>query len=381
MVEVRFENITKIFDTPSGEETAVDDLNFTIRDGEFFSLVGPSGCGKTTTLRMVAGLETPSSGDIYFDDSKVTDLSPQQRDISMVFQDITLFPHMTTYKNIGYGLRVQKDSGDRDEKIRNIAEMLDISELLDKNPTQLSGGQRQRVSLGRALVREPNIILFDEPLSDLDAKLKRELRVEIQRMHQKFETTMMYVTHDQEEAMTMSDRIALMRSGQVEQFSDPVTLFNSPQSEFVGKFIGEPTMNVLDARLSANGMLHVSEQNDVVPIDLSERLERMDLTRPNDGEVKLGFRPSHIRLKDADAQGFLNSSLEMVEPIGTEYIIYLRDDDGNEIIAVNDDIPSQNVGTRVKIEVPEKLYLFDPRNGDLLLEHGTEQKISTPENL
>jgi multiple sugar transport system ATP-binding protein len=364
MVEVRIEELNKTFSTPSGPEVAVDDIDLQINHGEFFTLVGPSGCGKTTTLRCIAGLETPTSGSIYFDDADVTDLSPQQRDIAMVFQSVTLFPHMTNYENIGYGLQVRGETDEYDEKIRNVAEILEISEVLDKKPGQLSGGQQQRVSLGRALVRDPNLVLFDEPLSDLDAKLKADLRVRIQRLHKEFNTTMIYVTHDQEEAMTMSDRIAVLNDGHIEQVSEPEELYQSPTNEFVGSFIGQPAMNILEATVR-NGTVVADEGRPLQHLTLEDTGHGL----PDGSSVRLGFRPYQVDITDDVERGFYTASLDVWEPVGEGYIVYLIDDHDNELKVVTDDIPTSKQGVRIGLVDPETVYLFDPETGEKIYEH------------
>lgn len=361
MVDINIEGLTRVFDTPSGPEVAVDDIDLSIEHGEFFTFVGPSGCGKTTTLRMIAGLETPTSGEIYFDDEVVTDLPPQQRDLAMVFQTVTLYSHMTIYDNIGYGLRVRGEMEDYDEKIREIAEVLQISELLDKKPNQLSGGQQQRVSLGRALVRDPNAILLDEPLSDLDAKLKATLRVVIQRIHEQFDTTIIYVTHDQLEAMTMSDRIALMNDGRPEQVADPETIHDNPANEFVAKFIGQPSMNVLDARVTDGLLTTESGDADGRGIDVRERLEAagIDTTR----DVRFGFRPGDADVSESLDECFMTTEVDVWETIGSEYVVYLIDENDTELVVLTDDAPDQDV---LGIEPPRRIYLFDPETGETL---------------
>lgn len=364
MVEVRVEDLNRTFSTPSGPEVAVDDIDLSIDYGEFFTLVGPSGCGKTTTLRCIAGLETPTSGQIYFDNADVTDLSPQQRDIAMVFQSVTLFPHMTNYENIGYGLKVRDETEDYDDKIREIAEILEISDTLDKKPGQLSGGQQQRVSLGRALVRDPNLVLFDEPLSDLDAKLKADLRVRIQRLHKEFNTTMIYVTHNQEEAMTMSDRIAVLNDGHIEQVSEPEVLYQSPTNEFVGSFIGQPAMNTIDATVR-DGKIVADEDRPLAHLPL----EATDRGLSDGAAIRLGFRPQQVDITDDIERGFYTASLDVWEPVGEGYIVYLIDEHDSELKVVADDIPTSEQGARIGLVDPETVYLFDPETGEKIYEH------------
>lgn len=363
MVEVRLEDLRKTFRTISGTTVAVEGTNLTIEDGEFFTFVGPSGCGKTTTLRMIAGLETPTSGSIYFDDVEVTELTPQDRDIAMVFQDITLYPNMSVQENIGYGLKVRGETENYDEKIEDIAELLGIKELLDNKPGQLSGGQQQRVSLGRALVRDPNLILFDEPLSDLDAKLKNDLRVRIQRLHEQFGTTMIYVTHDQEEAITMSDRIAVMRDGKLAQVSTPEELFDSPASDFVGNFIGQPSMNFFrGARLDGNVIEFDSERKRQIVVD-----DGVVPDYAQGKEVDLGIRPQHISICDA-GDGLFTAAVDVIEMIGTEHVVYLLDEDEEQLRVLVDDDPGFERGDEVGLTTPDKLYVFDGETGDRIVE-------------
>src|SRR5271163_5236405 len=250
MAEVVLQNLNKNFD----EVYAVKDVNLSIRDKEFMVLVGPSGCGKTTTLRMVAGLETISSGRILIDEKIVNELAPMDRDIAMVFQNYALYPHMSVYDNMAFGLKMRKfEKPEIDQRVRDAADILGIGELLKRKPRQLSGGQRQRVALGRAIVRHPRVFLFDEPLSNLDAKLRMQMRVELKKLHERLGTTAIYVTHDQVEAMTLGDRVVVMRDGRVQQVGDPLELYNEPANRFVAGFIGSPAMNFADVHIAAEG--------------------------------------------------------------------------------------------------------------------------------
>src|SRR5246500_4647331 len=250
MAQVALRNIVKTFDrTP-----AVQGINLDIADREFIVLVGPSGCGKSTTLRMIAGLEEATSGEIYIGDQLVNDVPPKDRDIAMVFQNYALYPHMTVFENMSFGLRLKKfPKAEIKERVQGAARILDITELLDRRPKQLSGGQRQRVAMGRAIVRNPKVFLFDEPLSNLDAKLRVQMRTEIKRVHQKVKTTTVYVTHDQVEAMTLADRVVVMNGGRIEQIGTPQELYHNPKTRFVAGFIGSPAMNFMPARLESNG--------------------------------------------------------------------------------------------------------------------------------
>lgn len=362
MVDVTLEGLTKEFDTPSGTEIAVNNVDLEIDHGDFFTFVGPSGCGKTTTLRMIAGLETPTSGKILYDGEDVTGLPPQQRDIAMVFQNVALYPHMTNYDNIGYGLKVRDEMEDYDEKIREVAELLEITSILDKKPGQLSGGQKQRVGLGRSIIRDPNVILLDEPMSDLDAKLKAALRVEIQRVHQSIDTTMIYVTHDQSEAMTMSSEIGVMNDGELAQVGTPEEIFNSPNSEFVAQFIGQPEMNVMDASLS-NGQL-AFEGGNVVSIGDNAADEIGALVSPGENELRIGFRPRQGVLTDDPDGGLFPLEVDVWEPIGTEYIVHLRDENGDKLQVVTSDITSVESGQKLWMKELVVCHVFDPVSGE-----------------
>ena len=361
MVSIELENLTKTFESAEGTIVAVDDLELTIDDGEFFTLVGPSGCGKTTTLRMMAGLENPSKGRILFDGEDVTNLAPQSRDIAMVFQNVALFPHMTCKQNIGYGLKVRGETERMDERIQETAELLSIADQLDKHPDQLSGGQQQRVALGRAIIRNPGAILFDEPMSDLDAKLKAELRVVVQELQQEYETTMVYVTHDQKEAMTMSDRIGVMNSGRFEQVGTPEAIYNNPANEFVGRFIGEPSMNIVKGIIQ-DGAIKLEEDPGAAPLTADASAVDDIAQGVMDGTVQVGFRPAHAKIKSGATDALLETTFLLSEPNGEEYIIYL-DRDGQKITVISESKPSFEEGETVGIEGLEKYYIFDARSG------------------
>ncbi|WP_440771550.1 ABC transporter ATP-binding protein [Natronorubrum sp. DTA28] len=296
MVEINIQNLTKKF----GSLVAVDDFNLTIEDGEFITLVGPSGCGKTTTLRCVAGLESATSGQIMFGDHDVTDLPVQQRGIALLFQDIALYPHMTVRENMAYPLKLEGMSKEqRHERVRESAEMLQIVDQLDKHPSSLSGGQQQRVALGRSIVREPAMFLFDEPMSDLDAKLKHELRPLFAEVTDKVGCPTMYVTHDQEEAMTMSDQIAVMNNGELEQVGPPEEVYDEPQTSFVGEFIGRPNMEFFDAGVNReNGTIDLSIGDDVHQITTTDALAQY-----SGGNVRIGIRPQDITVVEDPNDG------------------------------------------------------------------------------
>ena len=249
MTDIKVDTLRKEFSSDNGKIVAVDDVSFTVEDGEFVCIVGPSGCGKTTLLRCIAGLERPTSGSITLDNDEITDVPPQNRNLAFVFQDITLYPHMKVWENISYPLKLDRvNSEKRYERAQEVADTIQIGELLDKYPGELSGGQQQRVAIGRSIIRSPRAYLLDEPMSDLDAKLKKEMRVELQRIQQQVGGTMVYVTHDQEEAMTLSDRMLVMDDGEIQQFGSPQTVYHEPNNMFVAQFIGSPEINLLPAR-------------------------------------------------------------------------------------------------------------------------------------
>ena len=294
MAEVILKNVRKVYDK---DVVAVDDANIEIKDKEFVVLVGPSGCGKSTTLRMIAGLEEISGGDIYIDGTLVNDIPPKDRDIAMVFQNYALYPHMTVYQNMAFGLKLRKYPKDEiDARVQEAADILGIQDLLERKPKALSGGQRQRVAVGRAIVRKPKVFLFDEPLSNLDAKLRVQMRAEISKLHTRLEATMIYVTHDQTEAMTMGDRIVVMKDGRVQQIDAPLSLYNETVNQFVAGFIGSPSMNFISGKLAANGEGLVFDEGNIkiaLPASYNDQLGDH-----KDQEVVMGIRPEDIHDPD-----------------------------------------------------------------------------------
>lgn len=316
MAQVRLEKIRKEFRSRGELAVAVDDLELDIEDGEFVSLVGPSGCGKTTTLRILAGLESPTSGRLYFDGIDATNVPAQRRDISMVFQSYAIFPHMTVAQNVGYGLRVARVGRSRREaEVRRAAELVGIADLLGRYPKELSGGQRQRVALARALARTPGLILMDEPLSNLDAKLREETRAELKLLHRRLGNTVVYVTHDQLEAVTLSDRMAVMNHGQVQQFDTPAAIFAEPANQFVAGFIGSPSMNLVRGRVDEGG---TAVQVAGEALALPGRL----LGQQAGAQVIVGVRPQHARLEAAEQPG-TGWRVTVVEPVGTEALVHV----------------------------------------------------------
>jgi len=318
MGRVTIENLAKRY----ADETAVEDVNIEIEDGEFVTLVGPSGSGKSTTLQIVAGLTTPTAGEIWIGDREVTDLPPKDRDIAMVFQNIALFPHMDVYDNVSFGLRLRDyPKAEIDERVQNAVRILQIEELLDRMPEELSGGQRQRVAIGRAIVREPAVFLMDEPLANLDAKLRIHMRTELQRLHRQLGTTIIYVTHDQAEAMTMSDRIAILNQGRLQQIAPPLTCYNEPANTFVASFIGSPSMNRFEGELTAAGV-------DAEHFDLEFDTSQVEGASAGD-RVTVGVRPEDVSRAGSGAappwsSRPLPATVDVTEPMGDEIFVYLR---------------------------------------------------------
>ena len=324
MAQVELKGIRKVF--PGGVE-AVKSADLVVDDKEFLVLVGPSGCGKSTTLRMIAGLEEVTEGEIYIDGKLVNDVPPKNRDIAMVFQNYALYPHMTVYKNMAFGLILRKTpKKEIQERVQDAARILGIEGLLDRKPKALSGGERQRVAVGRAIVRKPKVFLFDEPLSNLDAKLRVQMRAEISRLHTRLESTMIYVTHDQVEAMTMGDRIVVMLDGEIQQVADPLTLYGRPVNRFVAGFIGSPPMNMIDCTIvSENGALLVRDETG--QIDLAVDAAHRAALEPYTGKtVTFGIRPEDMYgsvEQAAVSGGSITANVEVVEPMGAEIYLYL----------------------------------------------------------
>ena len=358
MADVVLTNVDKVYD---GGVRAVDDFNLTIEDKEFLVLVGPSGCGKSTTLRMVAGLEEITKGKIAIGDRVVNDVPPKDRDIAMVFQNYALYPHMSVFDNMAFGLKLRKfKKAEINTRVNEAAEILGIEELLQRRPKQLSGGQRQRVAVGRAIVRKPKVFLFDEPLSNLDAKMRVQMRVEISRLHKRLEATMIYVTHDQTEAMTMGDRIVVMNQGVIQQVADPITLYDSPTNRFVAGFIGMPPMNAFEGTIVAEGEVLVFRQEAFsVPLPAAWR----DALDPHVGRrVTFGIRPEDIGSAVAEARGDLpriSATVDVIEPMGSESYIYLRT--GNDTFVSRVDAHRKfAVGQQADLAVMmEKAHIFE----------------------
>ncbi len=369
-LEIR--NLRKTYE--DGSIVAVDDLSIDIEEGEMLIFVGPSGCGKSTTLRSIAGLETVTSGNILLDGRDITNLSPQKRDIAMVFQDYALYPHMTARKNIGFGLKMGTDmpANERNERVERVAEMMDITDILDKRPPDLSGGQQQRVALGRAIVRDPAVFLMDEPLSNLDAKLRTKMRTEIQQIQQELAVTTIYVTHNQTEAMTMGDRIAVMNDGQLQQLGTPTNCYRNPSNMFVASFIGSPAMNFIDVTYDAANRT-VSDES-----SLSHTVSEEVATALSDGEFVLGVRPEAFAVVDDPTDGDISMTVTVVEPRGD--VTYLFGEYNDTELTVTIPIRHRQLGGQlyeegqeVWLSVPEKfIYLFDRE---------TTESIVTPRSL
>ncbi|MEM4411511.1 MAG: ABC transporter ATP-binding protein [Thermofilum sp.] len=320
MARVEVKNLLKRF----GKVVAVDRVSFEVKDGEFMVLLGPSGCGKTTTLRLIAGLETPDDGEIYIGDRLVNDLPPKDRDIAMVFQNYALYPHMKVYDNIAFPLKIRKFPKEEiDKRVREVAKLLRIEELLDRYPRQLSGGQQQRVALGRALVRKPQVFLMDEPLSNLDAKLRVYMRAELKRLQRELGITTIYVTHDQAEAMTMADRVAVMNEGKVMQLASPHELYYKPANTFVAGFIGAPAMNFIDASVDARDGEAFLDTG-VFRIKLPRSMSEVLLKAGPPSEVIFGIRPEHITVSKEPIPGGFKVEVFVTEPLGSETIIDFR---------------------------------------------------------
>jgi len=357
MAKVVLSNLTKKFD----EVVAVNQMNTTIQDREFAVLVGPSGCGKTTTLRIIAGLEEATEGDVYIGERLVNNVPPKDRDIAMVFQNYALYPHMDVYNNMAFGLKLRKTpKAEIDRRVKNAAKILKIEELLKRRPKQLSGGQRQRVALGRAIVRDPKVFLMDEPLSNLDAKLRVQMRTEIAKLHERLEATIVYVTHDQTEAMTMADNIIIMKDGIVQQTGDPQSVYDHPENMFVAGFIGSPAMNFLDARVTDDLKL----ENPRFTIDTAPNIKKV--IKDNDlvgKDIVLGIRPEDFEdeafVHDKSDGAIITAPVEVTEPMGSEIYVYVSIE-GVLVTARVNPRSAARVGKPIDLHVDlEKLHLFD----------------------
>ncbi|ELZ83155.1 putative sugar ABC transporter ATP-binding protein [Haloferax elongans ATCC BAA-1513] len=381
MGDVKLEHVSKHYD----DVTAVDDMNLEINDGEFICLVGPSGCGKSTTMEMIAGLTIPSEGKVFIGDREVTNLPPKDRGVAMVFQNIALFPHMDVYDNISFGLRLRNyDKEEIDRRVERASEIVQLGGMLERMPDEMSGGQRQRVAIARAIVRNPDVFLMDEPLANLDAKLRVHMRTELQRLHKELDTTIVYVTHDQAEAMTMSDRIAVIDSGQLQQIDPPLVCYNEPANLFVAGFIGSPSMNFLDGEITENGFVSTNIDVEFDPANVGVEVGR---------DVTMGIRPEDVYLVQNERQVAnpthrIEATTDVLEPMGDEIFVYLKlaeeahADLEEASVAANDQLlmsvsPDSDIEEDRDVEVVldrTRVHLFDTETG-IALSHGIESTI------
>jgi len=364
MARVELEDIRKVYDNG---HVAVHNATFDIDDGELVVLVGPSGCGKSTTLRMLAGLETITAGTLRIGDQVMNDVSPKDRDIAMVFQNYALYPHMTVFDNMAFGLKLRKFPRDEIKKlVQQAAEILGIEDILSRKPKQLSGGQRQRVAVGRAIVRKPKVFLFDEPLSNLDAKLRVQMRTEISKLHRRLGATMVYVTHDQVEAMTMGDRIVVMRDGHIQQIDAPLRLYNHPVNQFVAGFIGSPSMNFIQGDLVREEGAHFRAGGDAFSLPLHDT-HLATLADYRATEVVLGIRPEDLYVAGSpfapEPVALIDSTLEVLEPVGNEIFVYTRT--GEHVMVARvlpQSLPEPGQAIRLAMDLT-KLHFFDVATG------------------
>ncbi|MCW8850949.1 MAG: sn-glycerol-3-phosphate ABC transporter ATP-binding protein UgpC [Melioribacteraceae bacterium] len=366
MAQVELKNICKSYD---GKSMVVDNVNINVNDKEFVVLVGPSGCGKSTTLRMIAGLEEITKGEIFIDGKLVNEIPPKDRDIAMVFQNYALYPHMTVFDNMAFGLKLRKYSKEEiKDRVEEAANILGLEELLNRKPKELSGGQKQRVAVGRAIVRKPKVFLFDEPLSNLDAKLRVQMRTEISKLHKKLEATMIYVTHDQTEAMTMGDKIVVMKDGFVNQIDSPISLYNKPINKFVAGFIGSPAMNFIEGEIKNSGKLSFNSEKGDIIFDLNEKI-KSKLKEINPGKSLIGIRPEDFSIGTDDAFDTIKIEvdIELAEPLGNETYVYFRIDNKQIIARINID-KELKIGSKIELLVNQnKIHFFDGKTNQSLV--------------
>lgn len=367
MAQVSLKNVSKIF---PGDVVAVKDVNMGVENREFMVLVGPSGCGKSTTLRMIAGLEDVTEGEVYIGDKLVNNVPPKDRNIAMVFQNYALYPHMTVYENMAFALRLRRYAKQEiDNRVREAAEILGITKHLNKKPKALSGGERQRVAVGRAIVRKPLVFLFDEPLSNLDAKLRVAMRTEINKLHTRLQTTMIYVTHDQIEAMTMGNRIAVMKDGVIHQIADPITLYDKPVNKFVAGFIGSPPMNFMNGVIiKKNDKFFFNEGNFMVRIQDEMREKLLSFLGQ---EITFGIRPEDIYdklfVQYASPDNTISANCEVIEPMGAEVYLYLNSGKHSFIARVGGhDKPAVNQEMELVFDM-SKVHFFNPKTEKIIL--------------
>ena len=366
MATLSLRNVKKIYDN---KVTAVHDFNLEIADKEFIVLVGPSGCGKSTTLRMVAGLEEISEGELYIGDKLMNDVEPKDRDIAMVFQSYALYPHMTVYENMAFALKLRKMPKEEiDRRVREAAAILDITQYLERKPRALSGGQRQRVAIGRAIVREPQVFLMDEPLSNLDAKLRNQMRAEIIKLRQRINTTFIYVTHDQTEAMTLGDRIVIMKDGFIQQIGTPQEVFDRPANLFVAGFIGSPQMNFFDGKLSKKDGKYQISVGEAVMV-LADKAQKLLAEKDaGDTDVVVGVRPEHITFAPVAGSHTISSKVDVSEMMGSEVYLHVNAVGKDVVLRIPTmDLPEEHragipYGTEIRFAFrPELIHLFDPQ--------------------
>ncbi|AEM59013.1 sugar ABC transporter ATP-binding protein [Haloarcula hispanica N601] len=373
MAQLELDNLVKTFSDGSDEVVAVDTVNMSLNDGEFLVLVGPSGCGKSTTLRMVAGLETVTEGDILIGDESVIGTEPRDRDIAMVFQNYALYPHMTAEENMSFGLKMTTDLDTEtiEQRVTETAEMMGIEDLLDDPPKELSGGQQQRVALGRAIVRDPAVFLMDEPLSNLDAKLRTKMRTELKSLQNELDVTTIYVTHDQTEAMTMGDRIAILDDGVLQQVGTPLECYHRPANRFVAGFIGSPSMNFIPAAVEDGSLVH-QEFTYELSAETAAQLDGYE-------EVILGVRPEDIQLNTATGpEQTVTATVDVVEPLGDLFHVYVTIDGQQYTVTVEDGANLGN-GVTVGLRFPEEvIHLFDADSGTAIKNSETEIDEENP---
>jgi len=352
LASIELKQIVKEFDKGA---PIIKNLDLTINDGEFLVIVGPSGCGKSTTLRLIAGLEEVTRGEVYIDNRLVNNILPKDRDIAMVFQNYALYPHMTVYENMAFGLKLRKyPKSEIRQRVKEAADILELGDLLNRKPKQLSGGQRQRVALGRAIVRKPKVFLFDEPLSNLDAKLRVQMRTEIKKLHHHLKTTMVYVTHDQVEALTMGDRIVVMKDGEIHQIGSPSEIYQNPQDLFVAGFIGSPAMNFIPGMLQ-RGVFQSTSDNIKLILEKSPYKEMDNMT------VVLGIRPEDVHLNKQDAHyAEVRLTLEVIEPLGNESILYFSDEGHQITLRTQETNMPLSIGASIPVFFNiDKVHIFD----------------------
>ena len=376
MAEIKLEHIHKRYE--NAENYAVTDFNLDVADNEFIVFVGPSGCGKSTTLRMIAGLEEITEGDLYIDEDVVNDVAPKDRDIAMVFQNYALYPHMTVYDNMAFGLKLRKMPKDEiKERVDHAADMLGLTDLLDRKPAALSGGQRQRVALGRAVVRSPKVFLMDEPLSNLDAKLRVHMRTEIAKLHEELKTTMIYVTHDQTEAMTLADRIVIMNEGRIQQVGSPFEVYNSPNNAFVAGFIGSPAMNLHEVTYSQGRI-----KGKGIDLAVSEPSRKVLDEKGYEGKMVIfGIRPEDIHSEqialDTTPETVVETTITVAELTGAESILYI-DVGGTEMVAVVDARDYHQAGETMEVAFNmNKAHFFDVETEEVIRKKPVEEVVET----